>query len=89
MLAPLVVVLAVGILVLFPVLAVVTGVFGLAARFARHGRMRSLRLLLFAVSWLAAETVALRPANAPDPSARRQQRPDVTAGRVDLGLGEE
>ncbi len=68
-LAPLVVVLAVGILVLFPVLAVVTGVFGLAAWFARHSRMRSLRLLLFAVSWLAAETVALRPANAPDPSA--------------------
>ena len=38
-LAPLVVVIAVGMVVLFPVLAVVTGVFGLAARFARHGRM--------------------------------------------------
>ena len=58
-LAPLVVVLAVGMVVLFPVLAVVTGVCGLAARLARHGRMRSLRLLLFAVGWLAAETVAL------------------------------
>ncbi len=58
-LAPLVVVIAVGMVVLFPALAVVAGVFGLAARFARHGRMRSLRLLLFAVGWLAAETVAL------------------------------
>ena len=64
-LAPLVVVIAVGMVVLFPVLAVVAAVFGLAARFARRGRrgrrgrMRSLRLLLFAVGWLAAETVAL------------------------------
>jgi 1-acyl-sn-glycerol-3-phosphate acyltransferase len=61
-LAPLVVVIAIGMVVLFPVLAVVAAVFGLAARFARRGRrgrMRSLRLLLFAVSWLAAETVAL------------------------------
>jgi 1-acyl-sn-glycerol-3-phosphate acyltransferase len=58
-LAPLVVVIAVGMVVLFPVLAIVAGVFGLVARFARRGRMRSLRLLLFAVIWLAAETVAL------------------------------
>lgn len=57
-LAPLVVVIAVALVVLFPLLAVVTAVFGLVAR-ARPGRMRGLRLLWFAVVWLAAETMAL------------------------------
>jgi 1-acyl-sn-glycerol-3-phosphate acyltransferase len=57
-LAPLVVVIAVALIVLFPLLAVVAAVFGLVAR-ARPGRMRGLRLLWFAVVWLAAETVAL------------------------------
>jgi 1-acyl-sn-glycerol-3-phosphate acyltransferase len=57
-LAPLVVVIALALVVLFPVLAVVAAVFGLVAK-ARPGRMRGLRLLWFAVVWLAAETVAL------------------------------
>ena len=61
-LAPLVVVIAVALIVLFPVLAIVTVVFALVgrlARLSRRGRMRSLRLLWFAVVWLAAETAAL------------------------------
>ena len=61
-LAPLVVLIAVALIVLFPVLAVVTVVFALVgrlARLSRRGRMRSLRLLWFAVVWLAAETAAL------------------------------
>ena len=61
-LAPLVVVIAVALIVLFPVLAVVTVVFALIGRLAQlsaRGRMRSLRLLWFAVVWLAAETAAL------------------------------
>jgi len=61
-LAPLVVVIAVALIVLFPVLAVVTVVFALVgrlARLSRRGRIRSLRLLWFAVLWLAAETAAL------------------------------
>jgi 1-acyl-sn-glycerol-3-phosphate acyltransferase len=61
-LAPLVVVIAVALMVLFPVLAVVIAVFGLAGRVARlskRGRMRTLRLLWFMVVWLAAETAAL------------------------------
>jgi 1-acyl-sn-glycerol-3-phosphate acyltransferase len=57
-LAPLVVVIAVALVVLFPLLAVVAAVFGLVAK-ARPGRMRGLRLLWFSVVWLAAETVAL------------------------------
>ena len=57
-LAPLVVVIAVALAACFPLLAVVAAVFGLVAR-ARPGRMRGLRLLWFAVVWLAAETVAL------------------------------
>jgi 1-acyl-sn-glycerol-3-phosphate acyltransferase len=57
-LAPLVVVIAVALAACFPLLAVVAVVFGLVAR-ARPGRMRGLRLLWFAVVWLAAETVAL------------------------------
>ena len=59
-LAPLVVVIAVGMVVLFPA----AGRGGRGVRAGRavrpaRGGSASLRLLLFAVSWLAAETVAL------------------------------
>jgi 1-acyl-sn-glycerol-3-phosphate acyltransferase len=57
-LAPLVVVIAVALAACFPLLAVVTAAFGLV-HLSRPGRMRSLRLLWFAVCWLAGETVAL------------------------------
>jgi len=60
--APLVVVLAIAVIALFPVLALATGTAGLAARLARgrhRGRLRSLRLVWFTVVWLAAETAAL------------------------------
>jgi 1-acyl-sn-glycerol-3-phosphate acyltransferase len=54
-LAPLAVVLAIGLLVLFPLLAVTLSVMGLA----RHKRLRAFRVLCFAVIWLLAETAAL------------------------------
>jgi 1-acyl-sn-glycerol-3-phosphate acyltransferase len=54
-LAPLAVVIAAALIVLFPLLAVLAGLFGLS----RRGRMRSLRLLWFAVVWVTAETAAL------------------------------
>jgi len=57
-LAPLVVIIAVGFLVLSPFLALLALVFGLMAR-PRAGHMRSLRLVGFALVWLVAETVAL------------------------------
>jgi 1-acyl-sn-glycerol-3-phosphate acyltransferase len=57
-LAPLVIVLAVAVAVLSPLLALLTLAFGLVGR-ARPGRMRGLRLLYFALIWLAAETAAL------------------------------
>jgi 1-acyl-sn-glycerol-3-phosphate acyltransferase len=57
-LAPLAIVIAVAMVVLFPLLALLTGLFGLAAR-SRPGRMRGLRLLCFALIWLVAETAAL------------------------------
>ena len=57
-LAPLVIILAVGFLVLSPFLALLALVFGLMAR-ARAGHMRSLRLVGFALVWFVAETVAL------------------------------
>ena len=57
-LAPLVIILAVGFLVLSPFLALLALVFGLMAR-ARAGHMRSLRLVGFALVWSVAETVAL------------------------------
>ena len=57
-LAPLVIILAVGFLVLSPFLALLALVFGLMAR-PRAGRMRSLRLVGFILVWLVAETVAL------------------------------
>ncbi|HEY3958193.1 MAG TPA: 1-acyl-sn-glycerol-3-phosphate acyltransferase [Streptosporangiaceae bacterium] len=57
-LAPLIVVIALAMIVLFPLLALVAAAFGLVRR-SRPGRMRGLRLLWFAVVWLAAETLAL------------------------------
>lgn len=56
--APLVILIAVAVIVLFPLLAVLTGVVELVAR-SRPGRMRSLRLLFFALVWLFADTSAL------------------------------
>src|SRR5260370_1335619 len=53
-LAPLVIILALGFLVLSPFLAVLALVFGLMARArARAGPMRSLRLVGVALVWLA------------------------------------
>ena len=57
-LAPLVIVIAFGFIVLSPFLALAALVSGLLAR-SRAGRMRSLRLVGFALVWLVAETVAL------------------------------
>src|SRR5439155_3201006 len=57
-LAPLVIVIALGFIVLSPFLALLALVFGLLAR-ARAGHMRSLRLVGFALVWFVAETVAL------------------------------
>jgi len=54
-LAPLVVVLAVALAVLFPLLGLALAAIGLA----RSGRLRAFRLLCFAVIWLLAETAAL------------------------------
>ena len=57
-LAPLVIILAVGFLVLSPFLALLALVFGLVAR-PRAGHMRSLRLVGFVLVWFVAESVAL------------------------------
>lgn len=57
-LAPLVILIALALIVLFPLLALVAMAFGLAG-LPGPGRMRSLRLLFFAVVWLAAETATL------------------------------
>jgi 1-acyl-sn-glycerol-3-phosphate acyltransferase len=57
-LAPLVIVIAVGFVVLSPFLALLALVSGLLAR-PRAGQMRSLRLVGFALVWLVAETLAL------------------------------
>src|SRR5947207_10238568 len=57
-LAPLVIVIACGFIVLAPFLALLALVFGLLAR-SRAGRMRSLRLIGFVLVWFVAETVAL------------------------------
>jgi 1-acyl-sn-glycerol-3-phosphate acyltransferase len=56
-LAPLAVVVAAAVVVLSPLLALLTLAFGL--RRLRPGRMRGLRLLYFALIWLAAEAAAL------------------------------
>ncbi len=57
-LAPLAIVVALAVIVLFPLLAVVTLVFGWLGR-ARPSRTRALRLLFFALVWLFAETAVL------------------------------
>src|SRR6266700_1540761 len=57
-LAPLVIVIAFGFIVLSPFLALLALVFGLLGR-ARAGQMRSLRLTGFALVWFVAETIAL------------------------------
>src|SRR6266700_131010 len=57
-LAPLAIVIAVALAVLFPLLALVALLFGAVGR-SRPGRMRTLRLLFFALIWLTAETAAL------------------------------
>src|SRR5690242_21937269 len=57
-LAPLVIVIAIGFIVLSPFMALLALVFGLLAR-SRAGRMRSLRLTGFVLVWFVAETVAL------------------------------
>ncbi len=57
-LAPLVIVLALGLIVLSPLLFVLALLFGLAG-LLRAGRMRNLRLVSFVVVWLTAEIVAL------------------------------
>src|SRR5262245_18379412 len=57
-LAPLVIVIAFGFILLSPFLALAALVSGLLAR-PWAGRMRSLRLVGFALVWLVAETVAL------------------------------
>jgi len=54
-LAPLLMVIALGLVVLFPLLAIATAIIGLY----RSRRLRTFRLLCFAVIWLLAETAAL------------------------------
>ena len=58
-LAPLVIVLAIGFLLLSPFLALLALVFGLLARSRAAGHMRSLRLVGFVLVWFVAESVAL------------------------------
>src|SRR5262245_61991444 len=57
-LAPLVIVIAVAMALLFPLLAVLSMIVELLSR-SRPGRMRGLRLLFFALVWLFADTAAL------------------------------
>ena len=57
-LAPLAVAIAVAIVVLFPPLALLAVLLGILGRSRPH-RMRALRLLSFALIWLAAETATL------------------------------
>jgi 1-acyl-sn-glycerol-3-phosphate acyltransferase len=57
-LAPLLIVVAMAVALLFPLLGPLALAFGLLGR-ARPGRMRALRLLSFVLVWLAAETAAL------------------------------
>jgi 1-acyl-sn-glycerol-3-phosphate acyltransferase len=57
-LAPLAIVVAIAVAVLFPLLAVLTWILGLLRR-PRTGRNRPLRLLFFALVWLFADTSAL------------------------------
>jgi 1-acyl-sn-glycerol-3-phosphate acyltransferase len=57
-LAPLLIVVALAVALLYPLLGPLTLAFGLLGR-AKPGRMRALRLLSFGLVWLAAETAAL------------------------------
>jgi len=57
-LAPLVIALAVALVVLSPLIALLTVIFSLVRR-SPSGRMRGVRLLLFALAWLTAETATL------------------------------
>jgi 1-acyl-sn-glycerol-3-phosphate acyltransferase len=57
-LAPLAIVIAIAVVVVFPLVFALTMIFELMAR-RRRGRMRGLRLLLFCLIWLTAETAAL------------------------------
>jgi len=57
-LAPMVIVLACGLIVLSPLLLLLALLFGLAG-LLRAGRMRNLRLVSFLVVWLTAEIVTL------------------------------
>jgi 1-acyl-sn-glycerol-3-phosphate acyltransferase len=58
LLAPLTIVIAIALVVLFPLLALVAALVGLVGH-SRPGRMRGLRLLWFALVWLTAETLTL------------------------------
>src|SRR6185437_7057575 len=57
-LAPLAVVIALALAVVYPLLALLSGVFGLVTR-RRLYRSRALRVLSFALVWLFAESTAL------------------------------
>src|SRR5262249_61284532 len=57
-LAPLVMALAVALVVLSPLIALLAVAFSLVRR-SPSGRMRGVRLLLFALAWLTAETATL------------------------------
>ncbi|HYA53421.1 MAG TPA: 1-acyl-sn-glycerol-3-phosphate acyltransferase, partial [Streptosporangiaceae bacterium] len=57
-LAPLVIALAIALVVLSPLIALLAVTFSLARR-SPSGRMRGLRLLMFALAWLTAETATL------------------------------
>src|SRR5215470_16289006 len=57
-LAPLVIALAVALLVLSPLIALLAVTFSLVRR-SPSGRMRGVRLLLFALAWLTGETATL------------------------------
>jgi 1-acyl-sn-glycerol-3-phosphate acyltransferase len=57
-LAPLAMVIAVAVAVLFPLLAVVSWIFGLVGR-SKPGRHRAIRLVFFALVWLFADTAAV------------------------------
>jgi 1-acyl-sn-glycerol-3-phosphate acyltransferase len=59
-LAPLAIVISAAVALLFPLLALLAWTLGLAWRSrSKPGRMRGLRLLCFALIWLAAETATL------------------------------
>jgi 1-acyl-sn-glycerol-3-phosphate acyltransferase len=57
-LAPLGIVIAIAVIVLFPLLALLALIVGLLGR-SRPGRMRGLRLLFFALIWLFGDAAAL------------------------------